>query len=79
MLCYESQFGGDRAERLKHYILSAAGMEGASAGFRYGETYALPRPVGVTDMIALLGDWKIPPPFPPGGGESGSLGNPKRA
>ena len=79
VLCYESQFGGDRAERLKHYILSAAGMEGASAGFRYGETYALPRPVGVTDMIALLGDWKIPPPFPPGGGESGSLGNPKRA
>lgn len=61
--CYESQFGPDRIDRLKHYILSAAGMEGASAGFRYGETYALPRPAGISDMVAFLGDWKIPAPF----------------
>ena len=44
--CYQSQFGGERIERLKHYVRSAAGMEGASAGFEYGETYALPRPAG---------------------------------
>ena len=60
--CYKSQFDGPRVERVKHYVLSAAGMEGASAGFRYGETYALPRPVGVSDMLGLLGDWQIPPP-----------------
>ena len=60
--CYRSQFDGPRLERIKHYVLSAAGMEGASAGFRYGETYALPRPAGVSDMLALLGDWKLPPP-----------------
>ena len=64
--CYRSQFDGPRLERVKHYVLSAAGMEGVSAGFRYGETYALPRPVGVSDMLALLGDWKIPPPAPVG-------------
>ncbi|MCH7814706.1 MAG: PIG-L family deacetylase [Planctomycetes bacterium] len=61
--CYESQFGGQRIERIKHYVSSTAGMEGASAGLEYGETYALPRPVGITDMVTLLGDWKIPPPF----------------
>ena len=61
--CYQSQFGGERIERLQHYVRSAAGMEGASAGFEYGETYALPRPAGVSDMVALLGDWKVPPPF----------------
>jgi len=61
--CYESQFGPERIERVKHYILSAAGMEGAAAGFRYGEMYALPRPIGVSDMLTMLGDWKIPPPF----------------
>jgi len=62
--CYQSQFDGSRIERLEHYVRSMAGAEGASAGFASGETYALPRPVGVTDMVALLGDWKIPPPFP---------------
>jgi LmbE family N-acetylglucosaminyl deacetylase len=60
--CYRSQFDGARLERVRHYVKSAAGMEGAAAGFRYGETYALPRPAGVSDMLALLGDWRIPPP-----------------
>lgn len=61
--CYASQFPGKRLERIQHYIRSLAGAEGASAGFEYGELYALPRPVGVSDMLGLLGDWKIPAPF----------------
>jgi len=61
--CYQSQFGAQRIDRLVHYVRSAAGTEGAWAGFAFGEMYALPRPVGVSDMVTLLGDWKIPPPF----------------
>lgn len=62
--CYRSQFDGERLAGLEHYIRSAAGVDGSSVGVKYGELYALPRPVGVTDMVALLGDWQIPPPFP---------------
>ena len=52
--CYKSQFHGERIKRLTHYVRSMAGAEGAWAGFAYGETYALPRPVAVTDMVALM-------------------------
>jgi LmbE family N-acetylglucosaminyl deacetylase len=61
--CYDSQFDGERFERLKHYVLSTAGAEGAHCGYKYGELYALPRPVGVKDMLGLLGSWEVPPPF----------------
>lgn len=61
--CYKSQFDEKRFDQLSHYIRSVAGAEGAWAGFRYGELYALPRPMGVVDMVAALGDWRIPPPF----------------
>jgi LmbE family N-acetylglucosaminyl deacetylase len=61
--CYRSQFDEERLPWLEHYVRSNAGVEGGSIGAKYGETYALPRPLGVTDPIALLGDWPIPPPF----------------
>ncbi|HUU85182.1 MAG TPA: PIG-L family deacetylase [Phycisphaerae bacterium] len=77
--CYRSQFDAQRLERLTHYVRSMAGAEGASAGFAYGETYALPRPVGVSDMVVLLGDWKIPPPFAARGAASDSGAGPKTA
>jgi len=41
----------------------AAGAEGIQCGYRYGELYVLPRPVGVKDMVAMLGAWEVPPPF----------------
>jgi len=63
--CYKSQFDGRRAEGLEHVVRSLAGVDGISAGFKYGERFALPRPLGVADMVAALGDWKIPPPFDP--------------
>jgi len=61
--CYQSQFTGERFDRLRHYLESIAGTEGGRCGFRFGELYAMPRPVGTKDMINLLGAWEIPPPF----------------
>ncbi len=58
--CYRSQFDGERLERIVHYIRSNAGTEGALAGCAFGEGYALPRPVCVTDMVALLDGGKGP-------------------
>lgn len=61
--CYKSQFHGDRLERLHHYVRSYSGVEGAMCGYRYGELFALPRPVGTGDIVAALGAWQVPPPF----------------
>ena len=61
--CYASQFPPERFERMKHYIQSQAGYEGGACGFTYGELYALPRPIGVTDPVALLGTWPVPSPI----------------
>ncbi|MFQ5590114.1 MAG: PIG-L family deacetylase [Phycisphaerae bacterium] len=61
--CYRSQFDGDRLAGLEHYVRSGAGVEGGAVGVRYGELYALPRPLGITDLVAALGEWKIPPPI----------------
>jgi bacillithiol biosynthesis deacetylase BshB1 len=61
--CYKSQFTGERLDRLHHSVRSAAGVEGSMVGYRYGELYALPRPIGTRDMVATLGAWEIPAPF----------------
>jgi LmbE family N-acetylglucosaminyl deacetylase len=71
--CYRSQFDGKRLERVIHYIRSNAGVDGTMAGYLYGEMYAMPRPVGVSDMMQMLGDWQVPPPF---SAESGGVGAP---
>jgi len=60
--CYQSQFDGERSDWLEHYVRSGAGVEGGAVGVKFGETYAMPRPLGVTDMVSLLGEWKVPPP-----------------
>ncbi|MFQ5461456.1 MAG: PIG-L family deacetylase [Phycisphaerae bacterium] len=62
--CYESQFDARRIKGVEHYIRSQAGVDGVSIGVRYGEAYAMPRPLGITDMVATLGTWQVPPPFP---------------
>jgi len=63
--CYDSQFTGQRFDRLAHFVKSLAGTEGGQCGYHYGELYALPRPLGVKDPIATLGHWELPPPFHP--------------
>jgi bacillithiol biosynthesis deacetylase BshB1 len=62
---YRSQFDDQRFAQVEHMMRSTAGFEGAMAGYRYGEAYALPRPLGVGDLPATLGDWRPPPPFDP--------------
>jgi len=62
---YRSQFDGNRWEHLEHVIRSFAGYEGALAGYDYGEAYVLPRPLGVSDVVATLGAIGTPPPFDP--------------
>ena len=61
--CYGSQFDEERMAGLEHFVRSTAGAEGGMVGVRYGELYALPRPLAVTDLVAVLGEWKIPPPY----------------
>ena len=62
--CYASQFDERRLPGLEHFLRSHAGAEGGMAGFRYGELYALPRPIGTADPIAMLGQWPTPTPSP---------------
>lgn len=61
--CYESQFDKERFERLAHYVRSNNGFEGSQCGFMYGELFALPRAVGVKDMVATFAPWEVPAPF----------------
>jgi bacillithiol biosynthesis deacetylase BshB1 len=63
--CYKSQFPPERFERLRHYIVSVAGAEGAACGYTYGELYAVPRPIGVEDLLSLFGEWPLPAPIDP--------------
>lgn len=63
--CYKSQFPAERFERLKHYLLSIGGVEGAACGYTYGELYAVPRPIGVSDLMSLFSPWPLPSPLDP--------------
>lgn len=66
---YESQFDGERFERVKHMVNSANGYMGARCGYRYGELFALPTPVGSPDLMATVsGSKPIPPPHSSIGG-----------
>lgn len=51
---YESQFDGDRFDKVKHYVTCANGYVGARCGFLYGEQFALPHPVGTDDLMKLV-------------------------
>lgn len=58
--CYASQFPPGRLENLIHYIRSVGGYEGGGCGYRYGELFAVPRPIGVSDLAAQFGKWPVP-------------------
>lgn len=51
---YESQFDAHRFQRVEHMIRSVNGYYGARCGFHYGELFALPTPVGATDLVQLV-------------------------
>lgn len=63
--CYESQFDAARFEMLKHFLGGQMAADGARCGFKYGERFALPHPVGASDLVQLVrGAADIPPPKP---------------
>lgn len=66
--CYESQFDTSRFEMLKHFLTGHAAAEGARCGFRYGELFALPHPVGARDLVQLVRTAADGPPPKPGEG-----------
>jgi len=52
--CYRSQFDEDRFLRVKHFLTGFSITAGARCGFSYGETFALPHPIGTTDLFTLV-------------------------
>jgi bacillithiol biosynthesis deacetylase BshB1 len=52
--CYASQFDEPRFERVRHFVSGHNISTGSRCGFRYGELFALPHPVGATDLHALV-------------------------
>ena len=51
---YRSQFDDDRFTRVRHFVSSVNGFHGARCGFMYGELFALPHPVGASDLVQLV-------------------------
>jgi N-acetylglucosamine malate deacetylase 1 len=63
--CYESQFDASRLEMVKHFVSGRAAADGARCGFKYGELFALPHPVGTSDLVRLVrGGSDMPAPKP---------------
>ncbi len=52
--CYESQFEPARFDKVKHFVGGANITMGARCGFAYGELFALPGPVGASDLVSLV-------------------------
>lgn len=52
--CYESQFDPGRFEKAKHFVTGFNIAYGARCGFLYGEFFALPTPVGGSDLLTLV-------------------------
>ena len=51
---YESQFDPERFAKVRHYVSSVNGYQGARCGFMYGELFALPHPVGNDDLMRVV-------------------------
>jgi LmbE family N-acetylglucosaminyl deacetylase len=67
---YKSQFDEERFARVKHMVGSANGYHGMRCGYRYGELFALPHPVGSPDLVQTVYGSKptAPPDVPVGKG-----------
>ena len=65
--CYESQFDTARFEMVEHFVRGRAATDGARCGFKYGELFALPHPVGAADLVQLVRGATDGPPPRPGG------------
>ena len=52
--CYASQFDEERFAKVRHFVSGWNAYTGARCGFSYGELFALPHPVGASDLTALV-------------------------
>jgi bacillithiol biosynthesis deacetylase BshB1 len=52
--CYDSQFDKQRFDKLQHYSSGQSASIGARCGFRYGEFFAMPVPVGSGDLTKTV-------------------------
>jgi bacillithiol biosynthesis deacetylase BshB1 len=62
--CYRSQFDEARLERVRHAVGGHNAAQGSRCGFAYGELFALPHPVGASDLVALVCGAKAATPAP---------------
>ena len=51
---YESQFDVERYDKVRHFISSYNGFIGGRCGFQFGEFFALPQPLGGSDLMNLV-------------------------
>ncbi len=68
--CYKSQFDEQRLARLLHRVRAIDAAEGSRCGFEYGELFALPHAVPMSDPLAHfrgVSPW-VPPTYPPRNG-----------
>lgn len=59
--CYESQFDAERFAKLLHFLSGQNAATGGRCGFKYGEMFHLPVPVGSTDFAATVKSGKGSP------------------
>jgi bacillithiol biosynthesis deacetylase BshB1 len=63
--CYQSQFDEIRYQRVRHFVGGFNISVGGRCGFAYGEFFALPVPVGASDLVYLVNGGKgMPAPAP---------------
>jgi bacillithiol biosynthesis deacetylase BshB1 len=52
--CYSSQFDDKRFDRLEHFIRGHNAAIGGRCGFKYGEYFAMPHPIGTHDFMTTV-------------------------
>jgi len=52
--CYESQFDKQRIEKVEHWLRGQNAFHGGTCGYRYGELFAMPTPIGGQDLINVV-------------------------
>jgi bacillithiol biosynthesis deacetylase BshB1 len=56
--CYQSQFDDARFQRVRHFVTGYNVSAGGRCGFAYGEPFALPVPVGASDLVYVVNSGK---------------------
>jgi bacillithiol biosynthesis deacetylase BshB1 len=52
--CYRSQFDDERFAKVRHLLAGVNAYHGSRCGYKYGELFTLPHPVGAADLVTLV-------------------------